>query len=338
MELRKETSDKISKLELDLKQIKIQNEWRNYLILAIGGTYLKVVEVNLINNTSERILRVKLNKTDLIEQIELHLQMFDLNNYDCLVINFAYPIRPFIGEDNLPDAYLKFATKGFDMKFGPRESILSYFKGKVKFKLPPVILVSDIVFALLSQKLQIYDSVFNIIQGTGSNMGILKQGITTNLEIGDLDLFKIPPSLDYTKSIFDLEKFRALEFLSGGRYIYSHYNYYANELNLKKFENTENMLDILTIKDDLSERELIQNILSEINLVLWTTTETVLDHYKFPKSFILNLEGGLIERQVGYTSEIKSFLNKFKPVINYNFNFDKDSLNVVKNLIQFSLK
>jgi hypothetical protein len=330
-------SSGLSYLQLDLNAIKLPKDYQSFLVFVVGGSFVKI----LYHKEGQTTLLTKFELPTL-QSFEQLVDLILLNcpnkflDCDCIILNFAFKLQPLV-TNGLPDAKLISSSKGHEFPDLLEDSIgqqlTKYIQQKTNKSIPAII-ISDMVALCLSKPINPDGTVIGLIQGTGLNLGFSSHGKIVNLEVGDFAQFKHTKSLEYVKEQFSDQKFRPLEFMLAGKYLFHHYNYYAKELSLRPVSSTYQMIELLNTKVNTDQEWMVafyiltleSEILEEIILTL---NQFIANEQESPSV----IGDGAIVEKLQETNVYQNLIASMEYAVELNSSLEESVTNLVHNLL-----
>lgn len=285
-------------------------------VMVFGGTNYKVAN---IERRRDKILikDIKQGKIPDITSEEKFLGFIDsiINvNTDYLAVNLAYPMKQYCRK-NIIDAKTGCFNNTNKSYYFPGkylgESLEDHIYSKQKKRIQ-VSVGHDITCLVLSALgLCDRDSLICCVLGTGVNAGLYKDKSTiTNLESGRFDKFK----LSETGEIVDKQSDNTGKYLfekeTAGRYLFKHYNVFAEEYRFKKIINTEELSFIAESNDNSIEVESARNIFKRSASIFACKLAAIIDYKNLSRiSFVM--EGSLFWKGWKYKDLVFKNLKMF---------------------------
>lgn len=212
-----------------------------FQVITLGGTNISQSSVSVNSDKHVNFSQPRTQTFGVIENVD---KLFDIvlevldPTYSQIVLNFAYPIRPFITKSGLLDGVLSHSTKEhqfnglIDYPVGETLSKMLEEKFQKHFK---IICANDVVCLTMASinNSNNYEKHVSMVLGTGNNFGMfLDSNTIINLESGNFGNFEQTSSGAFIDSQSNNPGFQKFEKEVAGKYLYQHFNYYAKQKNL----------------------------------------------------------------------------------------------------------
>lgn len=297
---------------------KLVSEGDVFQIMSVGGSNLEIAQarysgnqIEIYNQYQTELPKLDTKKT-FIGIIRDHIQP------DCrlLVLNFAYPIQPEMRQGRL-DGRLLLGTKehkfkglvgqlvGYEIEQAVIESGLS--------KNIRVACANDVICltlaALHNNQAILPRQVVSMVLGTGNNFGLfIDDNVIVNLESGNFKNFSQTSSGKYIDTQSSITGLQWLEKEVSGRYLFQHFNFYAQKSGIDLQLTTAKEVNELAAST-LPGAELARQVVSR-SAAFVAAALTGIWQFKQHQNMVCVVEGSLFWHGYKYQDSLTKWLTK----------------------------
>lgn len=323
-----EKKSSVSFIKNYLPTVPLIKEKEVFQVLMIGGSHIESVLVS-IENDFVKILKNHEDDVPAIDNREILCQVFAKNLYpeiNTVAVNFAYPITPFLRNENKLDGSLYSATK--QHKFidcigsNVGEMFENYISKTYNRKIDVSLCNDTVALGLASfgfdnqyKKTQIITGVV----GTGYNFGFFENdNLFINLESGNFDKFSPSSSVLEIDKNSNNPKKQLLEKEVGGAYLAWQFNLLAKKENLNiEISDTRELSQVALKKGKAGE--IARNIFEKAASLVAMQIKAIYDYKKNTEDYkiLILLEGSVYWKGYKFKEYVDYYLAKMGLTENY---------------------